>query len=361
MAVLTITPAMLIPWIALIVSAVSLYFSVRFARRSTHVTTYRNATDLALEIDKVFVASPDLRRFFVEGEPPARETDETQRHVAAVAEFILDCLECIWDLRDTYDADDRRSWRVFVWDMVTRSPPLAEAYWMHQHQGWYPALDHLRAEVRRDGAATSTPAREGERSEAPGEALRFVPLDEAPTPLVRAFYDELLAGHFPPDELESFETLVRSIGQGTDGVLAVDGGRVVGGIVAEAFGPAGVQLISYLVVEPSARGHGLGRRLVERCAAASRFRLIVGEIEDPRYWSSTGTSDPAARLRFWQRLDCRVLPLPYVQPRLDAEHDRVRHMLLVAVAGPGHEPATRVPGNLVLAFLRQYYRETEGR
>ncbi len=361
MTVLTSTLVMAAPWLALGVSIVSLGFSVHLARRSTHVTTYRNATDLALEIDKVFVSSPELRRFFFEGAHAARETEQVQRHVAAVAEFILDCLECIWDLRHTYEDDDRLSWRAFVWDMLTGSPPLAQVYWKHQPQGWYPALDNLSATVQREDARVNALRPGPHAGEPAGDASIFIPLAEAPTALVRDFYDGLLAPNFLPDELESFEALNRSIRAGACGTLAKDGGRIVGGVVTEAFHLAGVQLISYLVVDPTSRGHGLGRRLAERCAAASRLPLIVGEIEDPRYWTPTSTSDPVARMRFWERLGCRVLPLHYVQPRLDAQRDRVRHMLLIVIAGGGQGPATRVPGDLVLGFLRQYYRESEGR
>ena len=357
---LNVSPSLIIAMVAVVISALSLLFSVRLGRRSAHITTYRSATDLALEMDKIFVSHPRLRPFFYDGEDVSGQPEDTRHQVAAVAEFMLDCLECIWDLRDTYEPDDRRSWQRFVVDMLDASPPLGAMYRQRRGQDWYPALDNLMADEAEGRRERTQNMQKPPPSGSPDNGRVLIRLEEAPTPLVRTFYDALLTPQFPEDELESFEQLARSLGDGAGGILAVEAGRVVGGVVDEAFDEAGVQLISYLAVDPSARGHGLGAQLVRGSVAASPFPLIVGEIEDPRYWAKTGTTDPVARVRFWARLGCRVLPLPYVQPRLDPQGDRVRHLLLIVLAGSGTTPEVSVQGAPVAAFLREYFTATEG-
>ncbi|QAY70746.1 GNAT family N-acetyltransferase [Xylanimonas protaetiae] len=193
-----------------------------------------------------------------------------------------------------------------------------------------------------------------------GSELELVRLSDAPLRLVEALYTELLQTTFPPDELEPLEALLGALGETTDGVLAHRDGRVAGGLVYDHYVDGTVQLLAYLVVDPSARGHGLGSLLLRRGLGQSTSRLVLGEIEDPRHWPTTAVSDPAARLRFWARSGCRLLALPYVQPSLDATARRVRHLLLIVVPPQGNPLPEAVPGDLVGRFLREYFTASEG-
>jgi len=350
-------PSQYISAAALLASAVSVLLAWRLGRRSARITTYRSATDLSLDIDKIFIAYPTLRPYFYDGLDDEDASDETRNQVAAVAEFMLDCFECIWDIRGTFSADDRRSWGYFVLDMLDASPVLKRTYVERSGQDWYPALDNL---VDAEANGRLGPPRPEIVPVAPADALELVRLERASVPQVWQFHHSLMTRFFPADELESFDDLAGSLGEGTGGVLALDDGRVVGGIVDERYDESGVQLISYLVVDPATRGHGLGARLVRMSVAASPHPLVVGEIEDPRYWPTTETSDPSARLRFWRDLGCRVLPLPYVQPRLAAERDRVRHLLLITIPPSGTDARDSVDGATVATFLREYFTVTEG-
>ncbi|HWJ83971.1 MAG TPA: GNAT family N-acetyltransferase [Cellulomonas sp.] len=344
--------AQYIPVAAFAASVIGVVIAWFLGRRSARITTYRSATDLTLDIDRIFIANPGLRCYFYDGAKATATTGSTRQQVLAVAEFVLDCFECIWDIRRTFSRKDRTSWGHYVLDTIAESPVLHDMYTQRSAQQWYPALDRLMKSAKK--------RRFKRRPAAEESAVSFERLDRATARRVWEFHDSLLAEHFPADELESFDELARSLGDGAGGFLALDGEKVVGGIVDEQYLEAGVQLLGYLVVDPTARGHRLGRQLVHRSVAESRGSLVVGEIEDPRYWSTTPTSDPQARLEFWRKLGCRMLPLPYVQPRLGPDLERVRHLLLVVVPAEDATPPSSVPGPTVATFLREYFTATEG-
>ena len=129
--------------LALLASVTSLVLSWRNAHHTARITTYRSATDLTLDIDHVFVEKPELRKYFYDGVDPAGETDDRKAQVEALAELMLDCFECIWDIRRTYSRVDRGSWGRFVLDMLGTSPVLSRLYGERSGQDWYPALDEL--------------------------------------------------------------------------------------------------------------------------------------------------------------------------------------------------------------------------
>lgn len=190
----------------------------------------------------------------------------------------------------------------------------------------------------------------------------LVRLSEVSASVVEDFYVRILQPTFPPDELEPLESLQESLGESGDGLLALDDeGAAVGGLVHEHYVGGTVQLLAYLAVDPARRAHGLGSRLVREALVRSAGTLVLGEIEDPRFWPVTPTSDPPARLRFWARNGSRLLPLPYVQPALRAGLGRVRHLLLIALPTPGDDAVDAAPGALVAEFLREYFAASEGR
>jgi GNAT superfamily N-acetyltransferase len=189
--------------------------------------------------------------------------------------------------------------------------------------------------------------------------VEFLALKDAPEATVDEFY-ALLEDTFPANELESLEDLKGSLNQNANGLLALLGGRVAGGLVYEHYVEGTVQLLGYLVVSRSMRSRGLGTRLLRRGMAPSADVLALGEIEDPRYWPVTDDNDPGSRLRFWAREGCKLLPLAYAQPALGSDNERVPHLLLIAVPR-GHEPLPeRVSGPSVATFLREYYLASEG-
>jgi hypothetical protein len=178
---------------------------------------------------------------------------------------------------------------------------------------------------------------------------------------VKQFHSKLLQPAFPPAELMTPDELTQALVDGdTDGILAFINGQLAGGVVGERYVDGLVELISYLVVDRTLRSRGLGRSLLRRGVRLFSSELVLAEIEDPRYWTPTAENDTAARLRFYERERCRVLPIPYVQPSLRPGSPRVRNLLLIAVPVDDSSLPTHVQGSLIRDFLTEYFTACEG-
>lgn len=175
-------------------------------------------------------------------------------------------------------------------------------------------------------------------------------------------YRRLLVPTFRPEELVTLDevraTFTGPDAQPSDVVLA--DGRPVGVMLGTWYAGRRALLLTYLALDPSARGLGLGGRLVRevlpRWVAASPGALVVAEVDDPRAWAADATQgDPVARLRFYGRHGARLVPLPYVQPSLRPGAPRVDGMLLLRLdATPG------LTGDVLATFLADYYVDAEG-
>lgn len=138
--------ATIVSIVALVVSAASAVYAYRQGRRTLRVTTYQGATDLTLQLDQVFIDHPELRPYFYERrQPPESDNnDELRNRVLAAAEYALDIFECIWDHQDTYEENDKDSWRDWINDMFTSAPACRALY--VEERDWYPALQKLAAQ-----------------------------------------------------------------------------------------------------------------------------------------------------------------------------------------------------------------------
>lgn len=199
-----------------------------------------------------------------------------------------------------------------------------------------------------------------------------VALSASDDALVSEFYRAVLRPSFRDDELVDEDELRETIAAGTCHVLvARDGdGTVLGGAVGDWFESSRVQLLSYLATRPGTRGRGLGTLLVRAAVDSWLTRLdpllVVGEVEDPRHYSNDDPDSPygdvIARVRFYEKLGVRSLPIPYTQPALRDGASRVPHLLLMVFAvGAGAAVAPgRVEGAVVERFLVEYFTDMEG-
>jgi GNAT superfamily N-acetyltransferase len=193
-------------------------------------------------------------------------------------------------------------------------------------------------------------------------------LRDADVPTMADFYRTVLVHNFRPDELISEEELNRGVREGETRVLATyaPDGTILGGAVGDWFGSSRVQLLSYIAVRPGLRGQGLGSTLLTEAVRAwtAEFEplLIVGEVEDPRYHHDTEFGDASARVRLYERLGARALPLPYAQPALKPNGRRVPHLMLMVFAGEASAYLSdgHVDGNIIERFLREYFEACEG-
>ena len=141
--------------------------------------------------------------------------------------------------------------------------------------------------------------------------------------------------------------------------------EIVGGIAYERYPRCGCGLITYMVIAPSARRAGLGRRL-QRDAALALFAAgapaVFGEVNDPRRIGE-GVDEPIEAM--WRRLErnqawgARVVDVRYVQPALARGLTRDHGLCLIALAGTEPLPTT-MSGAIVRDFVDELYQVTEG-
>jgi GNAT superfamily N-acetyltransferase len=185
---------------------------------------------------------------------------------------------------------------------------------------------------------------------------------------VAAFYRLVLAPHFRADELETSENIAEGLKSGGTAALVARTPQrtIVGGAVGDLFPRSGVLLLSYIAVVPEGRGTGTGGLLMKAVTDVwgRKFspRLFVMEVEDPRYYQvDAALGDPEARVRFYERLGARELPIPYFQPALGPAGHRVGHLMLMVFGGADAPPGTeQVDGRRIEDFLVEYLDLCEG-
>jgi predicted N-acetyltransferase YhbS len=192
-------------------------------------------------------------------------------------------------------------------------------------------------------------------------------LDYSDALAVTEFYEIVMRPNFSADELETQDSITEGMREGrTYALIARTApGAIVGGVVGDWFADSQVMLFSYIAVPEKLRGSGIGRQLL---AASHRTwteemapLLIIGEVEDPRYYQDSGFGDPVKRVALYESTGSRSLPVPYFQPALRPGASRVPHLLLMVFGGSVHQPESgRVDGAVVERFLKEYFELSEG-
>lgn len=184
--------------------------------------------------------------------------------------------------------------------------------------------------------------------------------------LLAAVYERVLRPAFDEDEVESLAEISDQVAEGTRlrMLAAVDpSGEPLAVVTSDWYPDARVLLIGYLAVSANSRGGGIGGGILSRALAdwADELRpeLCLAEVEDPRYFPVTEHGDPRARVRFYERLGGRVVALPYFQPRLAADTQRVQHLMLMSLL-PQPDGADRVSTAPIALFLDGYFASCEG-
>ena len=211
--------------------------------------------------------------------------------------------------------------------------------------------------------------------------IRFVEIGgRADEPLVDELHRGIYLDEFA-DQVEPVEAWKHALWSGESPYAMTirvardsSSGAIVGGIAFEHYPRSGCGLVTYMVVAPSGRRHGVGRRLLGDAVAALHARgapIVFGEVNDPRR-ADGNKREPAdaawARLERNQRWGARVVDARYVQPALGAGLARDRGLCLIALAGPVIDPlrgAAPLPdaldGAIVRAFVAELHEVTERR
>ena len=193
----------------------------------------------------------------------------------------------------------------------------------------------------------------------------------ADLPLLVRFYDEVYLPAFAhqrePREVwdaalvAPTSTLHRAIVLGGEGLDNVATARIDGGAIGEWYPRSHCALLTYLVVAPGARTHGLGRALLTAVRRAldvhargqgAKVAAVLGELSDP-----THGDEAAARLARFRRWGARTVEHRYVQPALGPGLARDRGLRLIAFFDG--EPPASLPGPPLRAFVRELYAATE--
>jgi hypothetical protein len=149
---------------AVLVSIAFGWTSRKIAQRGLRQVGLQSSTELMLSVDRIFIEHADIRPYFYNNcAVPAGvgigEKGNDRNLVLAVAEFVLDVLECIWDHNDDNKVTaDRTAWKQYILDVFTTSPALRELYAEYQppdagDEGWYPTLARLMKEAGRGAEA----------------------------------------------------------------------------------------------------------------------------------------------------------------------------------------------------------------
>ena len=185
---------------------------------------------------------------------------------------------------------------------------------------------------------------------------------------IAEFYERVLVPHFRSAELVSSEDFSAGLKEGGTKALVArtKHGAIAGGAVGDFFPRSRVLLLSYLAVPAEGRGMGTGGLLMKAVTDVWGSQvgpsLFVMEVEDPRHYDSDhALGDPEARVRFYERLGARTVPVPYFQPALGPAGQRVPYLLLMVFGGTEAPRGTqRLDGKTVELFLTEYLEGSEG-
>jgi GNAT superfamily N-acetyltransferase len=195
-------------------------------------------------------------------------------------------------------------------------------------------------------------------------AIRIAAIDDsrAGRALLARFYREAYVAQFPDrNERESLTQIRAYLALKAAGwygpnnyhvLVALQRGAPVGGAVFDYLALPRAGIVEFLFVLPSARGGGLGRRLLDAGQAllaadarahGQRLQALVAEMNDPyRRPDTPDNMDPFVRARTWGRWGFHKLLCPYAQPALSPSQAAVDYLTLIVK--PVARPAARTVG-----------------
>lgn len=155
-------------------------------------------------------------------------------------------------------------------------------------------------------------------------------------------HEILMAPNFPPDELIAVEDLVAGVVAGVASVHVVGPTHdPVAVAVWETLEGTSAVMLAYFATREDQRGRGVGstllRELLAGISAQHPNTVVLAEVEHPGYHDAHPMhGEPAARLRFYLRLNGAILDVPYFQPPIDEGQEPVYGMLLLVLDPPAH-------------------------
>jgi hypothetical protein len=135
---------MLMTWVSILLSGLiggvlGTLVTFLFSWRSTWTSYSDTANKIVLELDSLFIAHFDLRKFFYDNCELSKNDDTNYPRALAAREFVADSLEAICDKRHVYKPEDWASWLEYVEEIMDTSPTLTELI-NTKGKDWYPSL-----------------------------------------------------------------------------------------------------------------------------------------------------------------------------------------------------------------------------
>ncbi|MBQ9929628.1 MAG: hypothetical protein IJO72_02475 [Oscillospiraceae bacterium] len=122
--------------ITLSISAISLlgliYQSINL-KQTINSQIYQNFVANSLEIDRILIDKPELRKYVYYGEPIDENTENLDQ-ILSFIELVIDISENIEVYKKYIPKSRREGWFAFVND--TKKTP-AYKFYMEKHQSWY--------------------------------------------------------------------------------------------------------------------------------------------------------------------------------------------------------------------------------
>jgi GNAT superfamily N-acetyltransferase len=195
-----------------------------------------------------------------------------------------------------------------------------------------------------------------------GADVTEVPLAALGPEVMEDVYRRLLEPTFPHEELITMQDFISAYGTNASDPSSVmlHADEPVAVMLGEWYVHRRFLLISYMSVLDEVRGLGIGTRfmtsVLPRWMAQSLGAVAIAEVDPPRGQPSyDGTSDPAARLRFYERHGARLVPVQYFQPAIHEDSERVGGMLLLRL-----DPSRTGSDGALYDFLAEYFARCEG-
>ncbi len=123
----------IIATIVSVASVIALIYQTINLKETINSQIYQNFVANSVEIDRILIDNPELRKYVYDGEPVDENTENLDK-ILAMVEMIVDITENL-EVYEKYIPKSRRyGWMSFVSDV--KSTPAYEFY-MQKNQGWY--------------------------------------------------------------------------------------------------------------------------------------------------------------------------------------------------------------------------------
>jgi globin len=121
-----------------IVSAWFVRQQLKQSRRDSEIGLFTGMTEQMLEIDRLLVEHPEMRKYFGHSAHPANDASEESERAHAIAFAFANALDHVVTHYPLMDDDARAAWDDYIENLHRTSPALAQT--LASHRAWWPRL-----------------------------------------------------------------------------------------------------------------------------------------------------------------------------------------------------------------------------